>query len=146
MTYYDKIANNIPKADMITLIKCCALAYIAVIDILIGIFISHTLDKYIFSKSFSKNDKDKSIPRLIMEICLIVSTFTIIAYIVRNIIQLIPFPLDNKFGFDYSRVNEVKSGALLSATLILYCSTLYSKVVTLRNKLNGIQVQEKALY
>ena len=135
MTYYDKIAKNIPKINMISVIKFSALSYIAIIDILAGIFISHIVDKYIFSKSFSKNDKDKSIPKLILEIVLIVSTFTIIAYIFRNIIQLIPFPLDDKFGFDYSRVNEVKSGALLSATLILYCTTLYSKVVILRKKL-----------
>ena len=122
---------------MITLIKITAIVYIAVIDIVVGLFITHIIDKYIFPKNFSKNDKDKSIIRLTSEIALIVSIFTVISYIIRNIIQLIPFPLDDKYGFDYSRVNEVKSGALLGATLILYCSTLYNKAKILRDKLSS---------
>jgi hypothetical protein len=134
MTYYDKIAKNIPKLDMILVIKFIALAYIATINILTGIFISHYIDKYLFAKKLGKDDKQKSTGKLIFEIIIIISTFTIIAYIVRNIIQLIPFPLDEQFGFDYSRVKEVGSGAILSATLILYCSTLYSKVIIIKDR------------
>lgn len=135
LSYYERIAKNIPHLDMITLIKCIAIMYIAVIDIIAGISITTLIDKYIFPKSFSDKDHEKSILRLISEITLIVSTFSIIAYFIRNLIQLVPFPFDDHFGFDYSRVSEVKSGALFSATLVLYCSTLYSKVVILRNKL-----------
>lgn len=134
MTYYDKIVKNIPKLDMIFVIKCIALAYIASIDILTGIFISHFIDKYLFTKRLGKDDKQKSTGKLIFEIIIIISTFTIIAYIVRNIIQLIPFPLDEQFGFDYSRVKEVGSGAILSSTLILYCSTLYSKIIIIKDR------------
>ena len=134
MTYYDKIAKNIPKLNMFFVIKCIALAYIASIHVLTGIFISHYIDKYLFAKKLGKDDTQKSTGKLIFEIIIIISTFTIIAYIVRNIIQLIPFPLDEQFGFDYSRVKEVGSGTILSATLILYCSTLYSKVIIIKDR------------
>ena len=134
-TYYERINKKIPHLDMITLIKIIAIMYISVIDILTGFFISVVVDKYIFPKSFSKDDDKKSIIRLISEISLIISTFSVLAYIARNIIQLIPFPLDDKYGFKYDLVTEVKSGALIMGSLILYCSTLFSKIIIIRNKL-----------
>ena len=137
-TYMERISNRIPHLDMITLIKCGAIIYICVIDIFIGIFITTLVDKYIFPKKFSENDKDKSTVRLMFEIALIISIIYVLAYFIRNIIQIIPFPFDNQYGFDYSRINEVNSGALISGTLILYCNTLYSKVVLLRKKLGAI--------
>ena len=135
-TYMERISDRIPHLDMITLIKCVALIYIAVIDVFTGIFITTLVDKYIFPKKFSKNDQNKSTIRLMFEISLVIATFSVLAYFIRNIIQIIPFPFDNYFGFDYSRVNEVKSGALISATLLLYCKTLFSKVTLLKNRLH----------
>ena len=133
-SYYERIAKNIPQMNIITLIKCIAIAYIAIIDVFAGISITHLVDKYIFPKKFSEKDKEKSVPRLMLEVSLIISVLSIIAYIVRNIIQLIPFPLDDQYGFDYSRVKEVGSGAIFYGALVLYCTTYFRKVYIIKDK------------
>lgn len=120
---------------MITFIKCIALMYVSILFVLSGIFITHICDLYIFPKSLSQNDNLKSTSRLTLEIACIVGFVTILSYIGRNIIQLIPFPLDNVYGFHYDRLSELKSGALLSLSLILYNLTLSSKINILKNKL-----------
>jgi hypothetical protein len=138
-TYMERISDRIPHLDMITLIKCSAIMYITIIDIFIGIFIASLVTKYLLPKNFSKNDHNKSTIRLMSEISLIASILYILAYFIRNIVQLIPFPFDNKFNFDYSRMNEVKSGSLISATILMYCKPLYYKISIVRDRIMGTE-------
>jgi hypothetical protein len=123
------------KLDIITIIKCIALMYISILFVVSGIFTTHLCDKYIFSNRLSKNDNNKSIIRLTLEISIIIGFITILSYIGRNLIQLIPFPLDNFNGFQYSRVKELQTGTLLTVSLLLYNLTLSSKVTILKEKL-----------
>ena len=136
--YYERLAdaNKIPHLDMITLIKCIAIIYITVIYVSIGILIASLIDKF-YSKIFKKEDDKKTNIKLITEIVTIVSTIAVVAYIIRNIVLFIPFPLDNQFGFDYSRLNELLTGGILPGTIIIYCKILNKKVFLIRDRISG---------
>lgn len=125
------------KLDMITLIKCIALIYVSIFYVFSGISISYFVDRYITPPFFPNEENNKkSILKLSSEISIIVGFLVVLSYFTRNIIQLIPFPLDKSFGFNYSDVKEVQSGGILTGMLLTYCLSLESKVKELKSKLN----------
>jgi hypothetical protein len=59
---------------------------------------------------------------LYIEVALHFSFLSIISYAVRNLVELVPFPLDGMFGFKHIEVKELTSGALF-ATLLFFLQT-----------------------
>jgi hypothetical protein len=136
MKFAEKVAK-LPKLDMITFIKITSLIYMAIFDVFIGIGITTIMDKYIFTKKFNVNDENKSIVRLSFEVSLIMGILASLSYIFRNIVQLIPFPFDNQYGFQLEKVKEYQSAVFLNVALVFYNNTLSSKVAVLKKKLTG---------
>jgi hypothetical protein len=122
-------------------IKILAIAFITVLYSFGGIFLTLLSDKYILNEFFDKNDEDlekKSTSRHLGETTAILAFYGIVAYLGRNIIQKIPFPLDGLYGFKYSNVKEVASGALLLWILINYSPILTNKIKIIRKRFSTI--------
>lgn len=82
------------------------------------------------------NDNDKSLLRLFIELLLIVGLYAIITYILRNISQMIPYPLDGYFNFNYSKVKERNNSSGYTALyLIAFSNVIYNKMNIIRTKL-----------
>ena len=58
----------------------------------------------------------------------------IVVYILRNIVERIPFPLDGLFGYDHSRVIEIKGGILIAFAVITFQHNFKNKVTFLINR------------
>ena len=88
---------------------------------------SITLDKLFgsFDESISKS---KSTFRLLIEIYINVSLIAIMAYIIKNVVELIPFPLDGYYGFDHKRVKELSGGSIFAFALFYYQYGLRVKI------------------
>jgi hypothetical protein len=56
-------------------------------------------------------------------------------YILRNIIELIPFPLHGYYGYDHYKVREIRGGVLISFAIVTFQPNLKAKVVKLIDKL-----------
>jgi hypothetical protein len=80
----------------------------------------------------------KSTSRHLGETTAILAFYGIVAYLGRNVIQKIPFPLDGLYGFKYSNVKEVASGALLLWILINYSPILTNKIKIIRKRFSTI--------
>jgi hypothetical protein len=122
-------------------IKILAIAFITVLYSFGGIFITIFSDKYILKEFYDKTDEDlenKSTSRHLGETTAILAFYGIIAYLGRNIIQKIPFPLDGLYGLKYTNVKEVASGALLLWIIINYSPILTNKIKIIRKRFSNI--------
>jgi uncharacterized membrane protein HdeD (DUF308 family) len=90
-----------------------ALLISAGIDAVIGKF-----DKHV--------DEQKSTVRLFVEAILYVFVLLIIFYIVRNIIERIPFPFEGWFGFQHSRVKE-RTGDVIFVFILFYFQNYFTE-------------------
>ncbi len=119
-----EISNDIK----IRLIKIIDIAFITCLYFFSGYVGARILDKF-FDKFLGKlNKKKHSKQKIIFHILIQVSITGIVSYIGRNLIQMIPFPLDKLYGFNHLKVKEVTSGGLLTGFLVLFQSNLQEKI------------------
>jgi hypothetical protein len=119
----------------IFLIKLLAIAYATILFIMSGLAITKYSDKYIMKKFVEKDnekEKKKNKIRIAIELSSMIGILSIFAYIAKNILQEIPFPLDGKFGFNYLKVKEVSGGSLVLWSLIAFSPIITSKINILR--------------
>ncbi len=125
-------------------IRLLAIMYIAIIYVIFGIYITYLLDEYGYHDIFVNNhdDSNDSIFKMVLELGVMVGIIACIAFIGRNLIQLIPFPFDGVFGFNYESVREVTSGAILFVFMVTFSASIQQKVVKLQSKLNLIKTKK----
>jgi hypothetical protein len=122
------MAEQSLKEDLIIRsIKIIDIVFITVLYFIFAISFSKWLDMKI--GPFNKKDNDnKSIPRLLFEIIIHLSVIAISAYIIRNIVGYIPFPLNGLYGFEHSKVKELSGGVVSGFLLYFYQYNLRSKI------------------
>ena len=78
---------------------------------------------------FNETDYDKKSNIVIFgEIVLHLFFIGVVAYVLRNIVSEIPFPLEGLGGFKHSRLKEREGGYALSIVLVLFQKNLTAKV------------------
>jgi hypothetical protein len=93
---------------------------------------------------FKKEDyKNVSKPVLFVDILAHLFLIGITAYILRNMIGLIPFPLDGVAGFQHKRLKELSGGTVLAMILLFFQQNLRDKISYFAESVLGIQAVPK---
>lgn len=126
------------KNPNITFIKIVAIAFVTVIYSFGGLLLTIGSDRYLINQFYDKTDEEsdkKSTGRHLTETTVILALLGVLAYIGRNVLQQIPFPLDGVYDFKYMNVKEVTSGSLILWILINYSPVLNNKINIIRKRL-----------
>ena len=132
------VSQETEKEGAIRLIKIVDIIFITIIYSIASLLTAMMLDRYIYKYiSLKKNvkDEDKETYIIFSEIviCLIINSIS--AYFIRNILQLIPFPLSGFYGFKHLNVYEVSRAPIVDVALILFSKILTDKITVLQSKL-----------
>ena len=65
---------------------------------------------------------------LILELCAYTASIMMLSYIIRNIVEVIPFPFDKLYGYEHSRISELKGGAILAFAIIVFMKNFKNKL------------------
>jgi uncharacterized membrane protein YkvI len=115
------------KELTIKCIKLLDITYLTIIYVTISIVFSIYLNKLI--GPFNKEDAEKkSTLRLILEIYLNFSIIAMVAYLIRNLVELIPFPLDDVYDFEHAKVHELNGGIIFGFAIFYYQINLCNKI------------------
>ena len=82
--------------------------------------------------SFDEKDKKKKKTIVLFgEIVLNIALIMIIAYILRNVIELIPSPLEGVAGYEQSRLKELSGGVVLAFSILVLQPNLKNRLLEL---------------
>ena len=79
------------------------------------------------------DDKDYTSTQTILFILKLTICIAILCFFGRNIIERIPFILENVQGFEFKRLKEVKGGSLLLFFSILFSSAYHKTIKRIRS-------------
>jgi hypothetical protein len=114
-------------------IKLLDIAYIASIYLTLGAVLSITIDRKLGEFDSEEADK-KSIAQLYGEILLHFSLIGILIYIIRNIVEWIPFPLNGMYGYDHLKLNELRNAGVFGIIFFLFQNNLKNKLIYLSKR------------
>lgn len=118
-------------------IKIIDIGYITTIYFFIAILVARTIDKTLgpYDKD---HDKDKHTLRIAFELIGLIWLVGTTTYITRNIVELIPFPLDGVYGFEHKRVKELGSGAVFVFVVMFFSYHLRAKMEYFYSRIKAI--------
>jgi len=114
------------------IIKSLDIAYVTILFFIFS-FYSASLSDGFFYRIFGKKDDNNNYLYLLSEISLQFGVIGVLAYIIRNIVQLIPYPFNHYYHYDRDRLNELIKGAFITTFLFLFSPHLQKKVTNLRD-------------
>ena len=93
----------------------------------IGLLCAKVFD-LVYGKFKKKDYKDIRKPVLLLDILSHLFLIGIAAYVLRNIVGLIPFPWNGIAGFDHKRLKELSGGTVLAMILLFFQQNLRDKI------------------
>ena len=110
---------NYKKELIVRSIKILDIGYITVIYVMLGIILARLCDKKL-GKFDEKKAKEKPIFQHVIELILLLWFIGVVIYIVRNLVPLIPFPLDGYYGFKHLTVKELTSATFFTISFMYF--------------------------
>lgn len=107
-------------------LKCIDISLLGCYYLILGIITAVLLDKLL--EKHETEIKKKSTLQLILTVFLNTSLIMIAAYFMRKIVERVPFPLDGVWGYDHSRVKEIKGGVIIAFSIMCF-QTNFNKIL-----------------
>jgi len=118
---------NYKKELIIRGIKVVDIGFITAIYFSLGLFLAKSCDTVV-GEFDEQKENQKPIWKIIIELIFYFWFIGIVIYVVRNVIPLIPFPLDGIFGFDHMMVKELTNAIAFTITFIYFQKYYQAKI------------------
>ena len=115
--------------------KMIDIGYITTIYFILGAIVANMITKY--QTEFNNKEEDKrTVIRSSLSLVLLIWINGVLIYFARNLVELIPYPFDNFFGFHHKKVKELGAATAFTFVLLYYQPNLNKmmKYLTVRWK------------
>lgn len=118
---------------LIRLNKMIDIGFITTIYFIMGAIVANIITGY-QNKFDSKESDKRSLLKNIFNLILLIWMNGVLIYIARNVIEFIPYPFDNFFGFQHKKVKELGAATAFTFVLLYYQPNLNNMMKYLKNR------------
>jgi len=115
------------KELVIRSIKVLDIGFITALYLTFGIVLAKLCDK-VLGEFDEEKEHQKPLWQLLIELFLYLWFVGIVVYVVRNVVQMIPFPFHGVYGYDHFRVKELIN-AVIFFVMFLHFQEYYQKKI-----------------
>ena len=105
------------KEVVIRSIKILDIGFITAIYLTLGIVLAKLCDR-VLGELDEEKDNQKPRWQVFIELFFYTWFIGIVVYVVRNVVQMIPFPFHGVYGYDHFRVKELINAVIFFATFL----------------------------
>ena len=116
---YMKAKQTLQHDVLMRSIKMLDIGFITIVYIALALLASKGIDT-VMGEFDPEKEAKKPFWRRTLEMVVLFWLFGVLIYIVRNIVQHIPFPLNGVQGFDHFRVSELGSAEVFSIAFVIF--------------------------
>lgn len=109
-------------------IKILDIGFITAIYLTLGIVLAKLCDR-VLGEFDEEKESQKPLWQVFIELFFYLWFIGIVVYVVRNVVQMIPFPFHGVYGYDHFRVKELINAAIFFFTFIHF-QEYYQKKIT----------------
>jgi hypothetical protein len=133
--------NEVPFTAAFLGVKLLDIGLTTIYFFVVGIMAAKGFDN-VFGEINHEDYRQKPIWLLFLDIIVHLFVLGVVAYALRNIVQMIPYPLNGVAGYDHFRLKELEGGEVMALVLILFQKNLHAKVLYFVNRVFGIDVKD----
>jgi len=115
-------------------IKIIDIGYITIIYFITAVLLAKLFGK-LYGKFDEKKEEKKPFLLRTFELTGMMWIVGVVTYIVKNVVELIPFPLDGLYGFNHMLMKELKMGAVFTFVFLFFEDHFKSKLTHYYNSL-----------
>ncbi len=134
-------ALNIPQIDLtkeyfagFVGVKWVAMMYVSIIQVVICLLMSKLINKMVphIKKKTINNEEiiDETLTELLFYSAVNLSLLVFANYLMRNIVERIPFPLEGVFGYKHDKLKE-RYGMIISGFILMYYQDSFRERISL---------------
>ena len=134
--------REVPFTPLFLAVKLTDIGLTTTYFFVVGLVFAKLFD-IVYGEFKEEDYKKMSKPLLLLDILFHLFLIGIAAYVLRNIVGLIPFPLEGVAGFQHKRLKELSGGTVLAMILLFFQRNLRDKITYFANSVFGIQQVDK---
>jgi hypothetical protein len=115
------------KEVVIRSIKILDIGFITAIYLTLGIVLAKLCDR-VLGELDEEKENQKPLWQVFIELFFYLWFIGIVVYVVRNVVQMIPFPFHGVYGYDHFRVKELINAAIFFFTFIHFQEYYQKKI------------------
>jgi hypothetical protein len=144
LAFHEALAKNmgdakVPFTPLFLTAKLIDIGLVTVYFFTLGLLFAKLFDAAYGDFEKEKYEKHPT-ALLFAEIVLHLFLIGVVAYLLRNLVQLIPYPLEGMGGFRHERLKELEGGHVLSIVMIFFQKNLLDKLKYFAKRVFGISV------
>ena len=121
---------------LIRLNKMIDIGFITTIYFIMGAIVANIVTGYQNRFDSKENDK-KTLITNIFNLVILIWINGVLIYFARNLIEFIPYPFDNFFGFQHKKVKELGAATAFTFVLLYYQPNLNNLMKYLKNRFDN---------
>ena len=129
------IFDNKPYQYRRFVLRLVDLSMIGILYFIGGVCISNILNN-IFHEYDKEVYDNTPTYKIVLELFLHSSLIMILAWMLRSTVYKIPFPLDGLWGYNHSKLSEIKGGILISFSIFVLLTDFRKKIIHLSRQSN----------
>ncbi len=119
--------KNLKEEILFRLVKVVDIGYVTVLYFFVAIVLAKALD-FFNGKITKEEEQKKSKLFRALELTLILWYTGVLYYIVRNLVELVPSPLDGLFGYQHALLKELKTAGIFTFLFLYFQKGIKDKI------------------
>ena len=132
-------AKDVPFTAAFLAVKLADIGYVTVLYFIAAMLFAKIFNQ-VYEARTAKEYDEMPIWHLTADVLLHIFLVGVVAYFMRNLVGLVPSPLDGLAGFQHARLKELQGGFILAVLIFMFQQSLRDKITSFAKRVMGFNI------